>query len=93
MDNSTKVVHISAPVRMRTQAQALAEVKALDPNTALTAHALRKLILQKKIKVVIAGNKYLLNFDSLLEYLANPVSSTEEPHEVKGYGKLRPVGR
>lgn len=91
MNNFTKEVRIIAPVRMRTQAQALAEVKAQDAGSALTAHALRQLVLQKKIKFICAGNKRLINLDSLLEYLANPPQDEGETKE-NSYGKLRKIG-
>ncbi|TYQ14768.1 UNVERIFIED_CONTAM: hypothetical protein Cloal_1146 [Acetivibrio alkalicellulosi] len=91
MENFAKEIKISAPVRMRTQAQALAEVKAIDPNTALTAHALRQLVLQRKIKVVMAGNKYLINFDSLLDYLVNPTEIEPDQVDAALYGKLRKI--
>jgi len=81
---------MSTLVRMRTQSQALVEVKKLDPNTALTAHALRQLVLQKKIKFVCVGNKKLINLDSLLEYLADPPQ--EELENKDNYGKLRRIG-
>jgi hypothetical protein len=90
MENSEITIHASAPVRMRTQAQALAEVKAVDSNSALTAHFLRQLVIQKKIKVVMAGNRYLVNLDSLFDYLANPPQ--DEEVKESGYGCLRKIG-
>ncbi|KAF5059813.1 hypothetical protein DSECCO2_332330 [anaerobic digester metagenome] len=59
--------------RMRTVPEAAAELKALDEHTALTQCAIRRLVLDGKIKSVKAGRKHLINFDQLLDYLANPL--------------------
>lgn len=58
--------------RMRTINEAAAEIRALDPHTAVTPHFIRQLILDGKIPSVMAGRKYLVNLDGLQEYLANP---------------------
>lgn len=58
--------------RMRTVPEASAELKALDEHTALTQCAIRRLVLDGKIKSVKAGRKHLINFDDLLAYLLNP---------------------
>ncbi|GHV38071.1 hypothetical protein FACS18949_18320 [Clostridia bacterium] len=57
-------------MRMRTQSEALAAVRAEDPDTALTPHALRQMVLSGQIPTVRAGRKYLLDLDRLPEYLA-----------------------
>lgn len=77
--------------RIRTQAQALADVKAQDPSTALTAHGLRMLILQNKVKYVRMGAKYLINLDSLFDYLANPDDQQRNEEPKVEYGKLRKI--
>lgn len=59
--------------RMRTINEAAAEMKTADPHTAVTPHFIRQLILDGKIPSVRAGNKYLVNFDGLQEYLACPL--------------------
>lgn len=58
--------------RMRLLKEAAAEVKALDPGTAVTPYFIRQLALEGKIKSVMAGRKRLINFDDLLQYLALP---------------------
>lgn len=64
--------------RMRLIKECVAELKALDPHTAVTEYYLRKLVKSKKLPAVkMAGNRALINFDSLLEYLANPEADTE----------------
>ncbi len=90
MNNFAKEVHIPH-VRMRTQSQALNDVKAMDPSSALTAHGLRTLLLQNKIKYIRMGVKYLVNFDSLLEYLANPDDQMQNEEPKVEYGKLRKI--
>lgn len=65
--------------RMRTVPEAATEIKALDEHTALTECAIRRLVLEGKIKSVKAGRKHLINFDQLINYLNNPLP--EEDHE------------
>lgn len=57
--------------RMRLLKEAAAEIKKIDPNTAVTTYFIRQLAVEGKIKSVMAGRKRLINFDSLLEYLDN----------------------
>lgn len=55
--------------RMRTIEQAAAHFKKVDPMTALTKTAIRRLVTTGKIPSVKVGTKYLLNLDALEEYL------------------------
>lgn len=55
--------------RMRTVKEAIEELKAIDPQTAVREYFLRDLVAQNAIPVVRAGRKILINFDKLLEYL------------------------
>lgn len=55
--------------RMRTVKEAIEELKAIDPHTAVREYFLRDLVAQNAIPVVRAGRKILINFDKLLEYL------------------------
>lgn len=66
--------------RMRTVPEAAAELKALDEHTCLTQCAIRRLVLDGKIKSVKAGRKHLINFDDLLSYLLDPFHE-ETPEE------------
>ncbi len=68
--------------RMRTVPEAAAELKALDAHTALTQCAIRRLVLEGRIKSVKAGRKHLINFDQLLDYLVNPLPK-ENPEEAQ----------
>lgn len=58
--------------RMRTVHEAAEEMKRLDANTAVTEYHIRRLVLDGVLPRIKAGKKYLINLDSLLEYLADP---------------------
>lgn len=73
--------------RMRLLNEAAAEVKEMDPGSAVTTYFIRQLALEGKIKSVMAGRKRLINLDSLLDYLANQYETgTVE------IGKIRRIG-
>ena len=50
--------------------QAMEELRNMDPLTALTERALRRMIAENDIPCVAIGRKKLLNFDLLLAKLA-----------------------
>lgn len=56
--------------RMRTISEAAAELKQADPNTAITPHAVRKLVLTGEVPHIKAGKKRLINMDILERYLS-----------------------
>ena len=58
--------------RMRTVHEAAQELKQLDPSTAVTEYHIRRLAVSGKLPRLKAGKKYLINFDTLLDYLAQP---------------------
>lgn len=58
--------------RMRTISEAVSEIRAADPNSAVTPYRVRQLILSGVLPSVRAGNKYLIDLDVLIEYLKNP---------------------
>ncbi len=66
--------------RMRTVPEAAAEIKALDPNTAVTAYHIRQLALNGVLPRVQAGRKLLINLDTLIEYLENPTADKFQVH-------------
>lgn len=59
---------ISKP-RYRSIYQALDMLRAEDPDTAVSYGVIRDLINKKLISYTMIGKKYLINFDSLLDYL------------------------
>jgi len=74
--------------RMRTITEAIAAIKAADPQTAFTQTALRRMIRSGEIKSVKVGCKYLVNLDTLLDYLADPVSGNTKILEVSGIRRI-----
>ena len=80
-------------VRMRTIEGCITEFKKIYPDTEVKKNFVRNLVLNKKVASTRAGTKYLVNFDSLLEYLNNPADTDgQEPESVQAaYGKLRKV--
>ena len=55
--------------RMRTIKEAMAWIMETDPNTSITPHALRRLIVSGELPHVMIGRKYLINLDTLEDYL------------------------
>ncbi len=74
--------------RMRTVAQVVEYFKEEDPESGITEYYLRGLIKQKKIPVLHAGRKSLINLDKLVEYLNCGIQDIN-PESV--YGNLRKV--
>lgn len=60
--------------RMRTVKEAAAELKELDPHTALSEWRIRELALSGVLPRVQAGKKLLINLDILIEYLNDPAA-------------------
>lgn len=76
--------------RMRTIQEAYKAIKETDQQTAITPHAIRRLIINGDIPSIKAGNKYLVDLDTLEAYLKNPA-----PERNSAYGSIRkiPEGR
>lgn len=66
--------------RMRTVPEAAAEIKAADPNTAITEYHIRQLALSGVLPRVKAGRKLLINLDTLIEYLTDPTAEKFNVH-------------
>lgn len=77
-------------VRLRTVRATAEYFRQEDPETPVNEYMLRRLIKQKKITVVHAGNKVLINLDKFIDYLNNDVRE-EQVETVQVYGKLRKV--
>lgn len=56
--------------RMRTIPQAYDEIKRLDPNTAVTLRALRRMVNNGEIPCVQVGRKRLVDLDLLFDILS-----------------------
>jgi hypothetical protein len=78
-----------ATPRMRTIDAAIKELKQDDPNCALTRHALRKMVISKRVPSVQVGNKYLVNLDSLISLLSEPGALADSPAPQDG--SIRPI--
>lgn len=72
--------------RMRTIPAAVAEVRAADPETALTVSALRRAVKQGKIPVVEVNTKRLVNLSDVFSFMsgayAAPAQSKNEIRRV-----------
>jgi hypothetical protein len=76
-------------LRMRLLKEAYNEIKAKDPNTALSIYALRKMVLSGEIPHHKAGTRYLINMDTLEAYLANPpVQTVDDTMIMSGIHKI-----
>lgn len=77
--------------RMRTAAKAHELILEQDPESEITLHYIRQLIVTGAIPVVHVGRKKLVDVDQLLAYLAagNEAPTTTAP--AVGYGKLRRI--
>lgn len=74
---------------MRGIKQAVSEIKAVDPHTALTERALRRMVAEGTIPAVRVGRKYLINMDVLFTYLAKgSVAAAEDTTEIHGIRRV-----
>ena len=55
--------------RIRTLNEALAEIKQIDPRSAMTYNSIKQLCLSGAVKHFRSGNKILVNLDDLLRYM------------------------
>lgn len=78
--------------RMRTVAEAAAEIKKLDPHTAMTPYHVRRLCLDGVLPTVRAGKKVLLNLDTLIEYMADPTAEKFQPRQTATVNGIRRIG-
>lgn len=73
---------------MRTVKEAAAELKELDPHTALSEWRIRELALSGVLPRVQAGKKLLINLDTLIEYLNDPAAEKFKP---TGKPRITPI--
>lgn len=55
--------------RIRSLTEAYNYIKEMDPGTAITPHALRRMVVSGKVPSTKAGKKYLIDMDVLFEFL------------------------
>lgn len=58
-------------MRIRTIAQAYKEIKAADPDTAITEYRIRQLVIDGVIPSTKSGAKYLIDLDTLQSYFTS----------------------
>lgn len=54
---------------IRTIKGALEEIKANDPKSDITEYAIRKIVKQGRIPYIRSGKKYLINVETLINYI------------------------
>lgn len=55
--------------RIRTLKDTYEFLREMDPNTAVTPNALRRMVVSGQVPCVKAGKKYLIDLDVLFDYL------------------------
>jgi excisionase family DNA binding protein len=76
-------------VRMRTLTETMSYIRKQDPETCITPYALRRMVKTGEIPSFKSGAKYLINIDTLENYLNTPLSATDSEPE---YG-IRRISR
>lgn len=74
--------------RIRSAAQAAAELKKIDPDTVFRECHIRALMNSGCITVIRAGRRQFVNLDQLIEYLNTPGMTDLQPHKK---GEIRPL--
>lgn len=64
--------------RMRTIPETMREIRRIDPDTALTVTALRRMVNNGEIPYVSVASKRLINLDILLAILQNAGQSQSD---------------
>lgn len=67
--------------RMRTIPEAMREIQRIDPDTALTVTALRRMVNNGEIPYVSVASKRLINLDFLLAILQNGCQTQSDEKE------------
>ena len=75
--------------RIRTMKATYAELKAVDPNTAITFYGFRRTVLSGKIPSLKEGQKILLNMDDVFEYYST--FTTEAIIDTSFLGQIRAI--
>lgn len=71
--------------QLRTLHQAAVELKILDEKTALSEYRLRAMVKNGLLKSIMAGNRYLINMNDVLDF--EPMQVVQPPES----GKIRRV--
>lgn len=76
--------------RMRTLTEAMNYIRTQDPETCITLYALRRMVKTGKIPSFKSGAKYLINIDTLENYLNTSLPTVVNQLQ---YGEIRQIGR
>lgn len=76
-------------MRMRGIEEGFKEIKANDPDTALTKTALRRLVITGQIPSVKIGTKYLIDMDVVDQYFRGELQQLHGEPEPPQYGTIR----
>ncbi|MCL2102289.1 MAG: hypothetical protein FWH22_11330 [Fibromonadales bacterium] len=74
--------------RVRTLPEAVKHIKATDPESALTPHALRLLVLRGEFPHIKIGSKRLVCIDLLEDYLRGDYIPQQEEKQERGVRAL-----
>ena len=77
--------------KMRTIKEAAREIKSFDSGTAVTEYHIRQLALSGVLPRVKAGKKYLINLDTLIEYLSDPTAEKFKTDKAAVVGGIRKI--
>lgn len=55
--------------RIRTIEKAFNEIRQIDPDTCITKHFIKNLIIEGEIPYRKTGNRYLIDLDGLINYV------------------------
>lgn len=66
---------------MLTIKECLEEIKTVDPKTSITEWFIRSLCKNKQIIYYLSGNKSLVDFNSLVEYLGGEILEDENEEQ------------
>ena len=67
-------------------------IKEVSKIVGLAEYHIRQLVKQNKIRFIMAGKKYLINMDSLIEYLKNGEAQPVIKEQIENTSKIRKVG-
>lgn len=67
-------------------------IKEASKIVGLAEYHIRQLVKQNKIRFIMAGKKYLINMDSLIEYLKNGEAQPAIKEQIENTSKIRKVG-
>ena len=68
-NNTVEYKYTTTVPRFLTARAAIKEIKELDPRSCLTLKALRRIINNEEIPIIIKGQKKLIDINALFEYL------------------------